>query len=138
LLLKQGGENFKDACPNQEIIQVAHNISLSPENTIPRDTGAQGASGTASVFLIQAGSCDSEYSFRTCVRINVHGLERWKLHLTRGKIFSSGPAVVDFSKYYQKMASGRDSCSDISEDLFREIQQYPVRMSISILEFHNE
>jgi hypothetical protein len=109
---------------------------LSPENAIPRESGANDASGTASVYLIQAGTCDLENSFRVCVQIDIHGLEIWKLHLTRGKIFSSGPAVVDFSKYHKGTRSGKDSCSEVSEDLFHEIQQYPVSRNICIHAFN--
>ena len=111
---------------DKRVTQTWSNIKLSPENSIPRLTGFDSASGTAEISLTVAESCTLGVVFEVCVSATIYGFIPWRLHLTRGKILNSGPEIADFSDQLDEIDSHHKVCTPISENLYLELIQNPV------------
>lgn len=118
--------SVNDTCMDKRVTQTWSNIKLSPENSIPRLTGFDSASGTAEISLTVAESCTLGVVFEVCVSATIYGFIPWRLHLTRGKILNSGPEIADFSDQLDEIDSHHKVCTPISENLYLELIQNPV------------
>ena len=123
---REGLGNVGSTCADQRVTKTWNEIELSPENSIPRSTGLDSAFGTASVSLVRSERCDVGAHFEVCISADIHGSFQWKLHLTRGRIITNGPAVADFSDQWHEIQSGINVCIPISEALFLELTEAPV------------
>lgn len=124
---REGHSNLGSTCVDQRVTKTWNNIQLSPDNSIPRSTGLDSAFGTANVSLVRSKSCRVGAYFEVCISAEIHGSFPWRLHLTRGRIITNGPAVADFSGQILQVQSGLNVCTPISESLYIELMNAPVR-----------
>jgi hypothetical protein len=124
---REGHSNLGSTCVDQRVTKTWNNIKLSPDNSIPRSTGLDSAFGTASVSLVRSKSCRVGANFEVCISAEIRGSLSWRLHLTRGRIITNGPAVADFSGQILQVQSGLNVCTPISESLYIELMNAPVR-----------
>jgi hypothetical protein len=123
---REGHRNVGSTCVDQRITTTWNNIKLSPDNSIPRSSGLNSTSGFASVSLVRSESCRDGALFGVCISADVHSSFPLRMHITRGRIITNGPAVADFSDQMHEIQSGLNVCTPISETLYAELTEAPV------------
>jgi hypothetical protein len=119
--------------PSTRKISTFHEIKLTPQNEVSPSRGVDDASGVAIVQL-DYDELRVNAKWKACLQSDVHGFAPGLLGIHKGKIYENRKSsVIDFSSMLRDGDPFLDGCVAVSEDLFDDILENPVRRHTSVI-----